>query len=70
MLRLEHDDRYMLLRGPSSLPTVYLNGVSLTLEQMKGLEVYVRKEDVIAAALQLALEDLPELVRQLHSLED
>ena len=70
MPNLENDDRYMLLRGPSCLPMVYIDGVPLSLEQMRVMEVYVRKEDLIEWALKLALEDLPALVRELHSPEE
>jgi len=62
MSRLEHDDRFV---GVMAIVPV---GSSLDHDLHK--RVYVRKEDVIAAALQLALEDLPALVQQLHSTED
>ena len=32
--------------------------------------VYIRKEDIVKAALKIALEDLPALVRELHSPEE
>ena len=61
MSMLQGDERYVRLLGqyetrPKNQPSI--------------VAVYVRKEDVVKAALEIAVEDLPALVRELHSPED